>query len=83
MNYKTVLMIISLIPFLAGMKCVPASNKNDAVDPDIICGVWENRNIEKVWFLSKGTFSWGETPTSTSSVIIDLKDSSGPLVSLR
>jgi hypothetical protein len=76
MNYKTML-IISLIPFLAGMKCTSTTQGNDDVDPDIICGVWQNKK-EGVAFFSKGKFSWGENPYSISSVIIDLKSEERP-----
>lgn len=84
MNYKTVFIIISLIPFLIGMKCTSTTQGNDDVDPDIISGVWQNKK-EGVVFFSKHKFSWGENAYSTSSVLIDLKseERQGPYIGIN
>jgi len=82
MNYKTMFAIILIFPSLAAMTCVSAAQGNNDVDPDSICGIWENRK-EGAWFFSKGTFSWGENVYSTDSLIIDLnsKEWQGPYIS--
>jgi len=68
MKYRVLIFfLILIIPFLTGMKCVPASHKDDVVDPDSICGIWELRK-EGPRFIQKGTFSWGENVFSTTSL---------------